>query len=98
PLVIFEDLGLLVKFGEDPFVTIAEGQCHWALRRLLPPVPVPEIYGWIQGGHFKFLYMEFVPRVTLKKRWNSLAQTEKERVCEQLKTIIIEFQTLSRTK
>lgn len=36
PPVIFENLGLLVKLGEDPLVTTAEGQSLWVIRRLLP--------------------------------------------------------------
>lgn len=36
PPVLFEPLGLVVKFGKDPTVTIAEGQCLWSLHQLLP--------------------------------------------------------------
>jgi hypothetical protein len=47
--VRFEALNLLVKYGKE--ITIAEGQCLWAIRRLLPyQVPVPEVYGWCQEG------------------------------------------------
>lgn len=94
PPVVFEDLGLLVKYGEDPHVTIAEGQCLWALRQSLPRVPVPEIYGWAKEGFYTFLYMELLPGVTLEKRWGSLSRMEKVGVCEQLKTMTTEFHCL----
>jgi hypothetical protein len=44
--VQFESLNLLVKYGKE--ITIAEGQCLWALCHFLPSqVPVPEVYvGW----------------------------------------------------
>lgn len=46
--VIFESLGLVVKLGKEPCVTVAEGQCLWWLRRHLPSVRVPEMYGWTE--------------------------------------------------
>ncbi|CAM1506082.1 Fc.00g057230.m01.CDS01 [Cosmosporella sp. VM-42] len=94
PPVVFEDLGLFVKYGEDPRVTIAEGQCLWALRQFLPQVPVPEIYGWAKEGLYTFLYMELMPGVTLEKRWDSLSRIEKVGVCKQLKTMVTEFHCL----
>lgn len=94
PPVIFKDLGLLVKYGEAPDVTIAEGQCLWAIRNFLPQVPVPEIYGWNQAESFTFLYMEFIDGITLHDRWDTLTPTEKSGVCEQLKTIITEIHHL----
>ena len=94
PPVLYEDLGLFVKYEEDPHVTIAEGQCLWALRQLLPQVPVPETYGWAQEGLYTFLYMELIPGLTLEKRWDSLARIEKVSVCKQLKSMITEFRCL----
>jgi hypothetical protein len=42
--VRFSALNLMVKYGS--YVTVAEGQCLWAIRRLLADaVPVPEVYG-----------------------------------------------------
>ena len=69
PPVRFEALVLIVKFGHDPEATIAEGQCLWALRRVLPHLPVPEIYGWNQDGDNVFLYMELINGVTLEEQW-----------------------------
>ena len=67
---------LIVKFGFE--VSIAEGQCLWALRRLLRDhVPVPEVYGWRQDGEQVFIYMELVAGVTLEERWESLSSEER---------------------
>ncbi len=85
--VRFEALNLLVKYGKD--ITIADGQCLWAIRRLLPyQVPIPEVYGWCQEGGEVFIYMELVQGVTLENRWESLSKQEKVKVCEQLRVIL----------
>lgn len=94
PPVLFEPLGLVVKFGKDPTVTIAEGQCLWSLHQLLPQVPVPEIYGWRQDGDNTFLYMELVQGVTLENQWDSLNRTERGAVCEHLRDILTELRQL----
>ncbi|KAH7011273.1 kinase-like domain-containing protein [Ilyonectria destructans] len=94
PPVLFEPLGLVVKFGKDPKVTIAEGQCLWSLHQLLPQVLVPEIYGWRQDGDNTFLYMELVQGVTLENQWDSLNRTERGGVCENLRDILTELRQL----
>ena len=94
PVVIYEALGLVVKFGKEPTVSIAERQCLWSIRRFLPRVPVPEIYGWKRHGDYTLLYMERVQGVTLEKRWDSLSRTERAGVCEQLRDIITELHRL----
>ncbi|KAF5561729.1 phosphotransferase family [Fusarium napiforme] len=94
--VIFESLGLVVKFGKEPRVTVAEGQCLWWLRQHLPSVPVPEIYGWTEDGGEVFLYMELVKGMTLEERWNSLSREEKGGVCEQLRDMVNELRRVKR--
>ena len=74
PPVFFESLGLAVKLGRDETVSISEGQCLWALGRLLPEVPVPEIYGWSTEDGYVLLYLEMVKGVTFKKRWPSMTE------------------------
>ena len=50
-------MGLIVKFGRPIYVNIAECQCLWALRRHLPSVPVPEVYGWTHDRRLElYLY------------------------------------------
>jgi hypothetical protein len=94
--VIFESLDLVVKFGKEPRVTIAEGQCLWWLHRHLPRVPVPEIYGWIEDEAEVFLYMQLAEGVTLEKRWDSLGREDKVGVCEQLRDIAVELRQVKR--
>ncbi|KAI1025321.1 hypothetical protein LB505_009626 [Fusarium chuoi] len=94
--VIFESLGLVVKYGKEPRVSVAEGQCLWWLHRYLPSVPVPEIYGWIDDGGEVFLYMQLVEGVTLEKRWDSLSREDKVGVCEQLRDMVDELRGVKR--
>ncbi|KAM5477518.1 hypothetical protein McanMca71_000937 [Microsporum canis] len=67
--VRYEHLSLIVKYGRAPQVTVAEGQLLWALRRVLPTVPVPEVYGWTHDNGQGFIYMELVKGVTLEQRY-----------------------------
>ncbi|UZP36691.1 hypothetical protein NXS19_004507 [Fusarium pseudograminearum] len=85
---VFEELGLVVKHSDNSTAIISEGQCLWAIRRFLPEVPVPEVYGWTQENGLTFLYMEYLEGTTLKDRWDSLTVSEKEGVCEELKTMV----------
>ncbi|KAF4342478.1 phosphotransferase family [Fusarium beomiforme] len=89
--VIFESLRLVVKFGKEPRVTVAEGQCLWWLRQYLPGVPVPEIYGWKEDDGEVLLYMQLVEGVTLENLWDSLSREEKVGVCEQLRDMVGEL-------
>ncbi|OBT60829.1 hypothetical protein VE03_09918 [Pseudogymnoascus sp. 23342-1-I1] len=91
----FESLNLLVKYGKE--ITIAEGQCLWALRRFLPSqVPVPEIYGWCEDNGEVFVYMELVKGVTLEKIWGSLLKQEREVVCDQLRAMLLALRNLQQ--
>lgn len=98
PPVYYEDLGLLVKYGYDPKVTVAEGQCLWALRQAaLPHVPVPEIYGWTKDEHYTYLYMELVVNATpLDKLWDSLSRAERVHICAQLRSMLNELRSVGR--
>jgi aminoglycoside phosphotransferase (APT) family kinase protein len=81
-VVRFPSLRLIVKYGRH--ITIAEGQCLWAMRKLLGnTVPVPEVYGWCRDGDSKFLYMELIEAPTLKERWNTLLASEREEIGKQ---------------
>ncbi|KAK4129880.1 kinase-like protein [Trichocladium antarcticum] len=91
PPVRYEELGLIVKFGRAPRVTVEEGQCLWALRHALPEVPVPEVYGWTHDDDQVFIYMELVQGVSLEQRWESLNEVEREGVCQQLLVMLSEL-------
>ena len=83
----FPSLHLTVKWG--PEVSIAEGQCLWAIRRQLAgAVPVPELYGWCREGNTVYIYMEMVAGVTMEERWDRLSPGERSQVCEHLREIV----------
>jgi hypothetical protein len=65
PPVVFRSMNLLVKYGK--LGSYAEAQCLWAIKRFLPEIPVPEVYGWCQDGEEVFIYMELVQGVTLEQ-------------------------------
>lgn len=88
PPVFFESLDLVVKFGRDENVHISEGQCLWAIRRFLPQVPVPEIFGWSSEDGYIMLYMEMVKGVTIEERWLSMTKDEKQGFWASLKSIV----------
>jgi hypothetical protein len=86
-VVRFENLNLLVKFGDN--VKVAEAQSQWALRRAIgDKVPIPEVYGWRVDQGQVFIYMQLIPGPTLKQGWHSLNDSDKEAVCHQLRQII----------
>ncbi|EXL92869.1 kinase-like domain-containing protein [Fusarium oxysporum II5] len=94
--VIFESLGLVVKFGKEPRVTVVEGQCLWWLRRHLPSVPVPEMYGWTEDGGEVFLYMQLVEGVTLENIWEFLNKEDKTGICDQLRDMVVDLRQVKR--
>ncbi|PTD03060.1 hypothetical protein FCULG_00009022 [Fusarium culmorum] len=59
-LPVFKELGVVVKQSEKSSAIISEGQCLRAVRRFLPEVPVPEVYGWTQENGITFLYMGYI--------------------------------------
>ncbi|KJX96658.1 phosphotransferase enzyme family protein [Zymoseptoria brevis] len=85
--VIFPELRLLVKWGED--ISIAEGQTiRFISKNLQTSVPVPQIHGWKTDGDQTFLYMELVAGDTLSSRWPDLSASEKDHICDQLRTML----------
>jgi hypothetical protein len=95
PPVICEDLGLLVKYGEE--ITIAGGQCLLALRRLLPDtVPVPEVFGWREHDGQVFIYMELVNGTTLEKSWDNMKKEDRMAVCHQLRHMVDAWRNLKQ--
>jgi hypothetical protein len=80
-------MNLIVKFGR--YVTLAEGQYLRTIKSCLQDtVSVPEIYGWCKDGEDTFIYMQLIPRVTLKERWESLIIEEKNTICEELRVMM----------
>ncbi|CAE6526574.1 unnamed protein product [Rhizoctonia solani] len=93
PPIHYPLLGLTIKYGRT--VSITEGQCLWALRRLPGNiVPAPEVYGWETEGGFSYIYMEHIPGVPLSDRWDSLSETDKRSICCQLRGIVARFRAI----
>lgn len=87
PPVLFEELGLIVKYGSE--ITPAEAQCLWYLNQYEKDrVPTPELYGWCRDGDETFIYMELVQADTLKERWPSLSEEERTIICKQLRVCV----------
>jgi hypothetical protein len=96
PPVPFPAMNLIVKFGR--YVTIAEGQCLTMIKsRLQDTVPAPEVYGWCKDGEDIFIYMQLIPGVTLKERWESLIAEEKNKISEELRVMIHHLRQLVQT-
>lgn len=95
PPVRFPALGLLVKFGY--LVSEAEAQCLLLVRKYLPTVPVPEVYGWLHDGRQCFVYMELLEGETLEDCWDDLSEDDKRIVCRQLRGFVATWRRLPQT-
>lgn len=94
PPVRFPSLNFFVKYGSE--ITIAEGQCLWAIRRTLPSIPVPEVYGWRWDNDEVFIYMELIDGVTLESVWRDLDLEEKLDICKQLRPMLEDLRDLKQ--
>ncbi|KAH9919337.1 kinase-like domain-containing protein [Fomitopsis serialis] len=93
--VLFPKLGVLVKYGRH--ISTAEGQCLFAIRKLLKDkLPVPEIFGWQTEGGYVYLYMELVDGVTVEDAWDSYSEEDRTSVCLQLRPMIAALRTLQQ--
>lgn len=88
--VVFEDLGLFVKFGQDHKVSIEEAQTMQAMRRAFPgnEIPLPELFGWRRRDGINFIYMSLVAGTTLESAWPTLTEEEKASITDQLRNMI----------
>ncbi|KAI1412040.1 hypothetical protein F5Y13DRAFT_50628 [Hypoxylon sp. FL1857] len=93
PPIIFEDLGLVVKYGSE--ITIAEAQCLWYFNNYMKDtVPTPELFGWRHDSGETFIYMELVNGDTLEDAWPLLNPEEQDMICEQLRTSVEAWRSL----
>jgi hypothetical protein len=84
PPVVFEKMGLFVKWGS--LVRVAEGQSLYAVRRCLKnEIPVPEIYGWRTDGDEVFLYMEAIPGQNMEQLWDKMTASDRVGICSELR-------------
>ncbi|CAE7094781.1 unnamed protein product [Rhizoctonia solani] len=95
PPIHYPSLGLTVKYGRA--VSTTEGQCLWAIRQSLGgTVPVPEVYGWTVDADVSYIYMEHIPGDTLIYRWDSLSESEKRDICDQLRMMVDSLRSLKQ--
>lgn len=94
PPVKIPSLNLLVKYGSA--ITMAEGQCLWAIAQFLPEVPIPEIYGWKTDDGETFIYMQLVEGVILESLWPDLDVEEKVEFCLHLRRIVAKIRSLKQ--
>lgn len=94
--IIFEESKVFVKFG--PYVTIAEAQCLWMIKRAFgDEIPVPEIFGWrMDEENYVFLYMELIQGQTLHDGWNGLNSLDKSFLCDELCQIVNRLRRLEQ--
>lgn len=90
--VLFRSLNLVVKYGLA--INIAEAQCLWAVRNLVPSLPVPELYGWRQDNGQTFIYMQLIDGITLEEGWPDLDIEEKNNICIELRHILGDLRQL----
>ncbi|KIM36535.1 hypothetical protein M413DRAFT_78127 [Hebeloma cylindrosporum] len=96
---IFPKLSLAVKRTrrtERYRASAVEGQTMWALRKFLPEVRVPEVYGWRRDGDELFVFMELIKGDTLYDRWNDLTEQEKAQIFTELGTMTDALRRLVR--
>ena len=67
-IVLFEDLGIYVKFGDPSRVKIEEAQAMRAISQTFPnhQIPVPELYAFRVFERLNFIYMSLIPGLTMK--------------------------------
>ncbi|KFY82293.1 hypothetical protein V500_10650 [Pseudogymnoascus sp. VKM F-4518 (FW-2643)] len=94
PPVLIPSLNLIVKYGSE--ITVAEGQCLWAIRHTLSSIPVPEVYGWRRDNDEMFIYMELVDGITLEQAWPDLDLEEKLDICNQLRPMLEDLRGLQQ--
>jgi hypothetical protein len=63
-------------------------------RKLIPNVPVPEVYSWCRDRDQTFIYMQLIDGITLEDAWLELVIEEKYEICVQLHSILGELRQL----
>lgn len=96
---LFPTLSLAVKRVGGSSVHRASasgGQTMWALRKFLPEVRVPEVYGWRRDGDELFVFMELIKGEPLHTRSKDLTEQEKTQICTELDTMVRALRRLVR--
>ncbi|KAG9254520.1 kinase-like domain-containing protein [Emericellopsis atlantica] len=93
--VLIPSMGLAVKYGAD--ITIAEVEAQvFMFDRLQGRVPVPEVFGWAEGGGQYFLYMSLIEGDTLQARCSTMNESERQAVCKELRSMVNAWRALTQ--
>ncbi|KAF4996692.1 hypothetical protein FGRMN_4350 [Fusarium graminum] len=95
PPVKIPSLGLIVKYGTD--VTIAEIETQVMMyERLRGQIPMSEVFGWIEDGNQRFLYMELIDGDTLQSRFPTMNEAERQGICKELRLMVNSWRALDQ--
>ena len=61
-----------------------------------PQIPAPRPHGLITSGRSAYLFMSFVPGVTLEKIWPELQESQKESISKELDSVFSDLRQLRR--
>lgn len=89
-VVRIESMNIAVKIDHISHLRLEEAQTMRAMRHIFPngEVPVPEVFGWRRHHDQNFIYMSLVHGETLRERFSSLTEDEKELIRSELRRII----------
>jgi len=68
----------------------------WELRKFLPQVGVPEVYGWRRNGDDLLMFTELIRGDPLHNRWKDLTAQEKTQVFTELDAMVCALRRLVR--
>lgn len=95
PPVVFENMGLFVKWGSS--VKISEALGLLVVGRFLDGhVPVPEVYGWRTDREEMYIYMQHIRGQTLEQAWDIMEPSERITICHELRTISTNLRRLQQ--
>ncbi|KFA75714.1 hypothetical protein S40288_04955 [Stachybotrys chartarum IBT 40288] len=99
-VLIFKDQHLAVKIGPSTMVKFEEALAMRAIKKAFPKneIPVPEVFGWRKHGRLNFIYMSYVPGITLREAWPDFKEQDKQRVCKELHEVVSALRRLKQPK
>ncbi|PYH86282.1 hypothetical protein BO82DRAFT_418729 [Aspergillus uvarum CBS 121591] len=94
--IIYEDLGLIVKFGSH--TTVTEALNLWMIKKVFgDDIPAPEVFGWrVDDKGYVFIYMELIKGPRLGDCWDQLSKAEKVAMKDQLSRIMERLRSLAQ--
>ncbi|KFA45567.1 hypothetical protein S40293_06591 [Stachybotrys chartarum IBT 40293] len=89
-VLIFKNQNLVVKIGQSSMVKFEEALAMRAIKKAFPnnDIPVPEVFGWRKHDSLNFIYMSYIPGITLREAWPDFTEQDKSRVCNELREIV----------